>query len=378
MCPPAAAHAAGVAHPGATPVQVEEVRFRGSGAGVLMENGVITIDGSSGEGGGQVLRTALALSIATGQPFRIDRIRAGRQKPGLLRQHLTAVQAAVAISRAQVDGDALGSHALSFTPGDVMAGDYAFSVGSAGSATLVLQTILPPLLLARGRSTLTLEGGTHNPWAPPFDFLARVFVPVLNRLGPRIETDLVRPGFYPAGGGRFTVTVEPAARLARLELLSRGDVISRRVRAVIANLPRHIAEREVATALRLLNWSADCGEVAVVEGLPGPGNIVMIAVESAHITEICAGFGEIGKPAEAVADRPAREARRYLAAAVPVGCHLADQLLPIMALGDGGSFRTLPLSRHALTNIEVVRELVRCRIDVIDEGRDVTRVDVGQ
>jgi RNA 3'-terminal phosphate cyclase (ATP) len=336
----------------------------------------ITIDGSDGEGGGQVLRTALSLSVATRQPFRIDHIRAGREKPGLLRQHLTAVQAAAAISGAHVDGDALGSRALTFTPGEVAAGDYTFSVGSAGSATLVLQTVLPPLLLARGRSTVTLEGGTHNQWAPPFDFLQRVFLAVVNRLGPRVEACLIRPGFYPAGGGRFTVTVEPAPRLARLEWLARGDVVSRRVRAVVANLPRHIAEREMTTALRLLNWSADCGEIEVVQDSPGPGNIVMIEIVCAHSVEICSGFGEIGKAAEAVADRPAREARRYLASAVPVGCHLADQLLPILALGGGGSFRTLPLSRHALTNIDVIREFVSSRIEVIDEGRDVTRVEV--
>src|SRR6185436_8149487 len=246
---------------------------------------MIVIDGSQGEGGGQVLRTSLALSLITGQPFRIDHIRAGRKKPGLLRQHLTAVQAAVAISKACVEGDALGSRALTFTPGEVMAGDYAFSVGSAGSATLVLQTVLPPLLLARERSALTLEGGTHNPWAPPFDFLQRVFLPAVNRLGPRVEAALVRPGFYPAGGGRFTATRQPASRLARLDLITRGDIVARRVRALVANLPAHIAEREVSTAARLLNWSDDCGRVEVVADSPGPGNVVFVEVESEHAAE---------------------------------------------------------------------------------------------
>jgi RNA 3'-terminal phosphate cyclase (ATP) len=145
---------------------------------------------------------------------------------------------------------------------------------------------------------------------------------------------------------------------------------------LVANLPRHVGEREVATALRLLNWRDDCGQVDVVTGGPGPGNIVFVEVESEHATEMCTGFGEAGTPAEAVADRPAKEARRYMATGVPVGCHLADQLLPVLALGDGGSFRTLPLSRHALTNAAVIREFVDARIEVIDEGRDVTRVDV--
>ena len=183
---------------------------------------MITIDGSRGEGGGQVLRTSLALSLATGAPFRIEGIRAQRPKPGLLRQHLTAVQAAAAVGRARVEGAVAGASALTFSPDGVHAGEYAFSIGTAGSATLVLQTILPPLLVAGGRSVVTLEGGTHNPWAPPFDYLERVFLPVVNRLGPRVAVTLERHGFYPAGGGRFTITIEPAPRLARLDLCDRG------------------------------------------------------------------------------------------------------------------------------------------------------------
>jgi RNA 3'-terminal phosphate cyclase (ATP) len=337
---------------------------------------MITIDGSTGEGGGQVLRTALAMSLATGQPFRVDKIRAGRKKPGLMRQHLTAVQAATAVGDARVEGDALGSQVLIFTPRTVKAGQYNFAVGSAGSATLVLQTVLPPLLLAHGASTLSLEGGTHNPFAPPFDFLQRVFVPVVNRLGPRVDAVLMRPGFYPAGGGCFTVTVMPSVRLAPLDLLSRGEIVARRVRALVANLPRHVAEREVATAVRLLNWTGDSGAVEVITGAPGPGNIVFVEVESEHCTEICTGFGEVGTPAEAVAERPAKDARRYVATGVPVGQHLADQLLPVLALGEGGSFTTLPLSRHAMTNADVIRQFIDVHIDVTNEPRDVTRVDV--
>src|SRR5262245_34683015 len=341
-----------------------------------MDTPMITIDGSNGEGGGQVLRTALALSLATGQAFRIDNIRARRTKPGLLRQHLTAVQAATAVGDARVEGDSLGSGTLTFTPRTVKAGDYRFAVGSAGSATLVLQTVLPPLVLASGSSTLSLEGGTHNPWAPPFDFLQRVFLPLVNQLGPQVAATLVRPGFYPAGGGCFTVTIQPAPRLTRGEWLTRGEIVTRRVRALVANLARHIAAREVVTACRLLNWDETCGQIDTVTGAPGPGNVVFVEVESEHVTEICTGFGEAGTPAETVAERPAKEARRYVASGVPLGAHLADQMLPVLALGDGGSFRTLPLSRHALTNVAVIRAFVDCRIDVTDEGRDVMRVDV--
>jgi RNA 3'-terminal phosphate cyclase (ATP) len=338
---------------------------------------MITIDGSRGEGGGQVLRTSLALSLATGAPFRIENIRANRPKPGLLRQHLTAVQAAMEIGRARVDGNAAGSTALTFAPSGVYPGNYSFSVGTAGSATLVLQTILPPLLLAAGRTVVTLEGGTHNPSAPPFDFLERVFLPCVNRLGPHVHVALERYGFYPAGGGRFSVTIDPSPRLARLELCDRGEIVGRRIQAVVAHLPPHIGEREVATARGLLNWSEESARVTVVANTPGPGNVLLVEIESEQVTEICTGFGEIGTAAEAVADRAVREARRYLSAGVPVGCHLADQLLPVLALGGGGSFRTLALSRHAQTNADVVRQFVKVEIVVTPETRDVVRVGVG-
>ena len=339
---------------------------------------MITIDGSKGEGGGQILRTALTLSLATGRACRIENIRGGRPKPGLLRQHLTAVNAAAAISGARVEGADPGSRTLTFEPGRVKAGDYAFAVGTAGSATLVLQTVLVPLLVAAERSTLTLEGGTHNPWAPPFDFLARVFLPLVNRMGPKVEATLERPGFYPAGGGRFTVTIEPAPRLARLELLERGEIVDRKVKVMIANLPKHIAERELATALRLLNWAGECGSIDETPGAPGPGNVLLVELTSEHVTEICTGFGEMRTPAEGVAEKAAKELRRYLAAGVPVGLHLADQLMPLLALGAGGSYRTLPLTRHAQTNADVIRQFVEVGIEVTAETRDVVRVDVGK
>ena len=167
---------------------------------------MIEIDGSQGEGGGQILRTALALALVTGKPFRITNIRAGRKKPGLLRQHLTAIQAAMAVGGAAAEGATIGSRDLVFHPGAITPGTYRFAVGTAGSTTLVLQTILPALLCAGGESMLTLEGGTHNPFAPPFDFLQTTFLPQVNRLGPKVEAVLERPGFYPAGGGRFRVS----------------------------------------------------------------------------------------------------------------------------------------------------------------------------
>ena len=198
---------------------------------------MITIDGSQGEGGGQILRTSLALSLVTGQPFRMERIRAKRQKPGLLKQHLTAVEAAKTVGCAEVEGAALSSQTLEFRPGPVTPGNYRFAVGTAGSATLVLQTVLPALLTASGHSTLTLEGGTHNPMAPPFDFLEKCFMPLIHRMGPSVELELRRPGFFPAGGGRFHARIEPAKKLSRLDLPERGRFEAGRLVSWFPNSP---------------------------------------------------------------------------------------------------------------------------------------------
>ena len=226
---------------------------------------MIHIDGSIGEGGGQILRTALALSMVTGQAFRIEKIRAGREKPGLLRQHLTAVNAAAAICSAVVDGAAISSRAFSFSPGKVKSGDYTFAIGSAGSTTLVLQTVLPALLLAEGLSTVSLEGGTHNPMAPPFDFLQRAFLPLINRMGPTVEVTLDRAGFYPAGGGRFTVAIQPAAKLLTLALTERGEIKRKQATAMVAGLPGEIAKRELDKVEQMLGWS---GEQLQIQQLP--------------------------------------------------------------------------------------------------------------
>ncbi len=254
---------------------------------------MIRIDGSLGEGGGQILRTSLSLSLVTGKPFRIDNIRAGREKPGLLRQHLTAVLAAAEVSGAKVEGAVLGSAALSFSPGKVQPGEYRFSVGTAGSGTLVFQTLLPALMLATAPSRIVIEGGTHNTAAPPYDFLARTFVPLVERMGPKIRLQFERHGFYPAGGGRFSADIDPVASLRPLHVGERGEMTSRRVIAVVANLPRQIAQREVEAASRILHWGADSHVVEACESA-GPGNVVMVETGSAGVTEIFTAFGQLG------------------------------------------------------------------------------------
>jgi RNA 3'-terminal phosphate cyclase (ATP) len=333
------------------------------------KNRMIEIDGSGGEGGGQILRTSLGLSLATGKPFSIRRIRAGRKKPGLLRQHLAAVRAAAEVSRGEVDGDELGSRELTFRPGEVRPGEYRFAVGSAGSATLVLQTVLPGLMIAGGPSQVVLEGGTHNPFAPPFDFLQKAFLPILERIGPRVAAGLDRAGFYPAGGGRISVGIRPAAKLRKLDLVERGSVVRRSASAIVSKLPLHIAQREVDTIRRKMPLADDCIEACQIDS-PGPGNVVLIEIESRHVTEVFTGFGEKGLPAEKVAARVVREAKRYEKAGVPVGEHLADQLLVPLAMA-GGRFRTLAPSAHATTNVETIERFLDVRIRIVEVEPEV-------
>lgn len=340
-----------------------------------MEPG-LEIDGAMGEGGGQVLRTALSLSMVTGRSFRITRIRAGRKRPGLARQHLTAVRAAAEVCGAGVRGAEIGSMAVSFEPGPVRAGSYRFSTEGAGSATLVLQTVLPALLQADGRSRVTVEGGTHNPFAPPFDFLERAFVPLLVRMGARIEPALHRPGFFPAGGGKVSVGIAPRA-MAPLELLERGAVLRRAATALVSALPRHIGERELGVVGSLLGIDEEDRSLVEVPDPAGPGNAVIVDVESAGVTEVFTGFGERGVPAEEVATRCADAVREYEAADVPVGRHLADQLLLPLALAGGGRFRTVGPTLHTRTNSEVIRLFLGLAMRIEEEGEGAWRVEVG-
>lgn len=341
----------------------------------------IEIDGSQGEGGGQILRSSLTLSLVTGRPVKISNIRAGRDKPGLMRQHLTAVRAAVEVGDAQVEGDAVGSQSLSFMPRAIKAGNYTFSVGTAGSGTLVLQTVLPALMIADAPSDITVEGGTHNQWAPPYDFLAEAYFPILNRMGVRVTSGLERHGFYPAGGGRFSVGVEPVAgKLAGVEILERGEILHRSFTAVVAHLPCSIAQRELDAAAEKLGWSPNCFHLHDVRNSQGPGNVIIAELHSEHVREVFTGFGRQGARAERVANEVVDQLRDYLASAAPVGRHLADQLLlplGIAAWRDGAvsRFKTLLLTRHSSTHIAILRAFLGVAIDVHTD-RDVTTVSI--
>ena len=325
---------------------------------------MIEIDGSMGEGGGQIVRTALSLSLTTQRPIRLTNIRANRSRPGLRPQHVAAVQAAAAIGEAAVSEVQEGTRTLTFEPSTVVPGTYRFDVGTAGSAILVLQTVLLPLLTAPRSSRVTVTGGTHNRFAPPFDFFAATFLPIVERMGPTLRATLDRPGFYPKGGGCCTVDVQPVGELEPLTLTERGVSRPSRIRAIVANLPRHIAEREIATLQEAL--SVEIGETRIdTPSSLSAGNALLLELPFQHVTEVVSGIGEKGLPAEQVAMSVAEAAESYLDAEAPVGPHLADQLLLPLALG-GGRFRTTALTAHTQTNAAVIERLLGECFSVVD------------
>lgn len=330
---------------------------------------MIEIDGSAGEGGGQILRTALALSMCTGQAFRLSSIRARRPKPGLMRQHLTCVLAAQAVSGAQVRGAELSSQSLVFTPGPVCSGDYDFNVGSAGSCTLVLQTVWPALMLAPAASRVRLRGGTHNPMAPPFHGLRRSFAPLLQRLGADSMLTLHRLGFYPAGGGEIEAILHPAAdRLMPFDLIDRGSATDAYAESLAPALPRAVAQRELDTLAHALGWSAEQLRTPRVRQDEGPGNALMATLAHEHVTEVFTQFGEKGVSAETVAQRLALEVQVYQGSAGALGPYLADQWALPLALAvwlrqRPAQFTCTELTPHAHTQFQTIERFLPVRFE---------------
>jgi RNA 3'-terminal phosphate cyclase (ATP) len=324
---------------------------------------MIKLDGSVGEGGGQILRTALSLSMVTQQPFTIENIRAKRPKPGLLRQHLTAVRAAASICNAELDGAELGATRLVFQPRQIRGGEYAFAIGSAGSATLVLQTLLPALMCADRSSHVTIEGGTHNSMAPPFHFIERSFVPLLVRMGAKVNVAIQRYGFYPAGGGRVVANIDPTPPLTPISLADRGALRRGFAESYIAAVPIHVAERELETIGRTMGWASSELMIRGLDKRQGPGNVLLVTLEHENVTEVFAGFGEKGKTAEQVAREAYREARAYLAKPAAVGAMLADQLMIPFSMAGGGYFTTHDVTDHARTNARVIEAFLPIRIE---------------
>jgi RNA 3'-terminal phosphate cyclase (ATP) len=323
----------------------------------------IQLDGTSG--GGQMLRTALSLAMTTGQPFRMTNIRGKRSKPGLMRQHLTCVKAACEISEGTADGAEIGSTELVFRAGKPRAGNYQFAIGTAGSTGLLFQTLLPALLQADGPSTLRLEGGTHNPMAPPFEFLERVFLPTLRRMGADFTISLVQTGFAPVGGGVIECEIQPCAKLTPIEVHKRGELKSMNLRVPTRNLPIAIGGRMLDAALKQF----PCDDATVEIREPGPGRGVCCLYEAVfeNCEEITSAFGESNVTAERVGRRAGKSLQDFIGSGAPVGRHLADQLLLPMALAGSGSFTTLVPDDHVPTNITVIEKFLPVKFS-IEEG----------
>jgi RNA 3'-terminal phosphate cyclase (ATP) len=326
---------------------------------------MLILDGSQGEGGGQILRTALTLSMLTGEAFRLENLRAGREKPGLLRQHLTAVRAAAEICGAKLAGDAMGSTVLEFVPGATSPGDYSFAIGSAGASCLVFQTVFLPLARQLVPSRITITGGTHNAMAPCFEYLDRVFLPMASRMGFDASIKLPRHGFYPAGGGKIVAEIAAAKPGSPLVLEDRGKFVSRKASALFANLPGEIALREIRELRKLLSLAEEEATPCEVEA-DGAGNILIFEVAHDHVTEIFSVHGQLKVTSERVAQKVAREAEKYLAIPAAVGPHLADQLLLPMALSGGGRFTTLRPTPHTVTNAAIIEKFLPVEISVVN------------
>lgn len=334
---------------------------------------MLLIDGSQGEGGGQVLRTSLALSVICQQPIRITNIRANRSKPGLKAQHLKAVDAAAAISKAEVVGAALHSGEISFHPKEIRSGRYRLEIGTAGSTSLVLQTILVPLSLASSASTVSVSGGTHVPWSPCFHYLDVQWLPWLREMGFTASLALDRAGFYPQGGGRITASIRPVQNIRPLNLRNRGDLLRIRGLSAVANLPISIAERQKRQALlRLLKttWSGqpDLSIKLLTLNSHVKGTFLFLSAEFENGRACFTSLGELGKPAERVADQAVDDLLQFLSSDASIDQYLADQLLLPLSLAKSASvYHTACVTRHLLTNADIIQQFLPVRIQVEGE-----------
>ncbi|UZW61536.1 RNA 3'-terminal phosphate cyclase [Lysobacter enzymogenes] len=342
-----------------------------------MDKKMEMIEISGATGGGQLLRTALALSLCTGTAFEMQHIRAKRKRPGLMRQHLTAVGAAAQIGRAYVEGAQLGATALRFVPGQVQPGRYRFSIGTAGSATLVLQTVLPALWACDAASEITVEGGTHNPLAPSADFLAECYLPALRRFGVETAFALHRHGFFPAGGGCVQLRVAPGAALRPASFLERDPAPRLQATALLASLADAIGQRELQVLAGQLNLGPDALQLRRAPTAQSPANVLMLKIggEGQH-TELFDALGERGVGAEQIAAGLARRVGEYLGADAAVGEYLSDQLLLPMALAGGGEFTTAFVSDHLSSNARLIEKFLPVEIDWVQQGKRCWRVTV--
>lgn len=328
--------------------------------------GMVEIDGTIGEGGGQILRSALSLAATLGIPFLIRGIRKNRDRPGLMPQHLAAVRAMKEICRAKVTGDEIASSVLSFYPGWVKPGSYRFDIGTAGSTSLLLQTLILPLIFAGGPSSLSLGGGTHVPFSPSFEYIRYIFIPLLSKLGIAVDADIERYGFYPRGGGKVRVRIAPGGEPRGIRLEDRGAVTSVSGISAVGNLPLGIAERQMRAAEKLvLNRGITVQITSAAVPAVGRGSFVFLCAESASNAAGFTALGAPGKPAEKVGEEAGRELLDYHRSSQCLDPHLADQVLIYLSLATTPSHLTTTcLSRHLFTNLELIKMFVPVDVEV--------------
>jgi RNA 3'-terminal phosphate cyclase (ATP) len=322
---------------------------------------MIELDGSFGEGGGQILRTSLTLALLTGRAFHLRNVRAGRDKPGLQPQHLMSVRAAATIGSAQVAGASRDSTDLVFEPGAVVPGTYRFAIGTAGATGLVLHTLYLPLALrASTPSTLTLEGGTHVNASPCFHFLETTWQSYLRVMGLQVKLHLRHPGFYPRGGGVVEVHIQPCAGLSGLSLVERAAISSATGFSAVAGLPLEIGQRQARRAANRLKAAGLAAEIEPVTWSGGPGTVLAVILLTRPAPTLFFGLGARGKPAERVADEAVEQVINYLRASTGVvDSHSADQILLPLALAEGPSiYRVTEVTSHLLTNVTVIRHFL--------------------
>jgi len=339
----------------------------------------IEIDGSYGEGGGQILRTALALSAIQKKPFTLHHIRSKRKNPGLQAQHLQAVEALARITKAQTKGVEFGSETITFIPQEIFPGDYQFDVRTAGSVTLLSQAIFLPLCFAKGVSELTLIGGTHVPWSPSFHYLAEVLLPTIKRMGISAEAAIDQWGFYPRGGGRMRLKISPIHEFKPISLVDRGRLEKIRGLSAISHLPKHVGERQRKQALKRIREELKIdGEIILLSDIPSnePGSFVFIRAEYEQALAGFSSLGSRGKLAEKVSDEAVDPLINYIQQEGCIDPHLADQLVPFMALARGNSsFTTTQMSNHLLTNLWVVSQFLDIKIQKWGEEGQAGKVE---
>ncbi|MGQ9645513.1 MAG: RNA 3'-terminal phosphate cyclase [Thermodesulfobacteriota bacterium] len=340
---------------------------------------MIEIDGSFGEGGGQILRTALALSVVYRQPLTLHHIRAKRKNPGLGHQHLMAVNALAKISGARVDGNVIGSQKVTFSPGEISSGDYRFQIGTAGSTTLLLQALLLPLCLSEMSFRLILEGGTHVLWSPPYHYFSDVLFPTLHRMGVSLTGRIDQWGWYPKGGGLIQVEVQPGSSLKPISCLERGRLKKIYGLSAASHLPKHVTERQREEALRRIEKELRLeAEITLLPDVPskGAGSFLFLVAETEKAVAGFSSLGRRGKRAEEVARETVSSLKDYLDKEACLDPHLADQLIPFMALAKGSSsFTTTRLTEHLLTNVWVVRHFTDVQISVTGEKGEEGKVE---